>query len=67
MMLISRGQGIFSRARRQLERILENLNFEESIEQHFALRHDMLTWCNEFINYDVNSRQTDNNRLRPEQ
>lgn len=67
MMLISRGQGIFARARRQLERILENLNFEESIEQHFALRHDMLTWCNEFINYDVNSRQTDNNRLRPEQ
>ena len=67
MMLISRGQGIFARARRQLERILENLNFEESIEQHFALRHDMLTWCNEFINYDINSRQTDNNRLRPEQ
>ncbi len=67
MMLISRGQGIFARARRQLECILENLNFEESIEQHFALRHDMLTWCNELINYDINSRQTDNNRLRPEQ
>ena len=67
MMLISRGQSIFARARRQLERILENLNFEESIEQHFALRHDMLTWCNELVNYDINSRQTDNNRLRPEQ
>lgn len=67
MMLISRGQGVFARARRQLERILENLNFEESIEQHFTLRHDMLAWCNELINYDLNSKQTDSNRLRPEQ
>ncbi len=67
MMLISRGQTVYYRARRQLERILENNDFAESIEQHFQLRQDMLTWCSEFIEYDNSSRQLQNTRIRPEQ
>ncbi len=67
MMLISRGQSVFLRARRQLERILANENFAESIEQHYTLRQDMLTWCSEFIDYDNRIRQQQNTRLRPEQ
>ncbi len=67
MMIISRGQSVYNRARKQLERILEHLNFEESIEQHFALRRDMLGWCTEFIKFDNNSSQLEITRLRPEQ
>ena len=67
MMLISRGQTVFYRARRQLERILAGENFSESVEQHFTLRQDMLAWCNEFIDYDNHSRQAQNSRIRPEQ
>ena len=67
MMLISRGQSAFLRARRQLERILANENFAESIEQHYTLRQDMLRWCSEFIDYDNRFRQQQNTKLRPEQ
>ncbi|HPT47130.1 MAG TPA: ComEC/Rec2 family competence protein, partial [Candidatus Rifleibacterium sp.] len=67
MMLISRGQTVFYRARRQLERILAGENFSESIEQHFTLRQDMLAWCREFIDFDNQSRQAQNSRIRPEQ
>lgn len=67
MMLISRGQTVYYRARRQLEHILENNNFAESIEQHLQLRQDMLSWCREFIEYDNSSRQLQNTRIRPEQ
>jgi hypothetical protein len=67
MLIISRGQTVFFRARRQLERILDNLDFPESVEQHFQLRQDMLAWCHEFIEYDIRSRQLQNTRIRPEQ
>ena len=67
MMLISRGQSIFNRARKQLERILEQTDFAESIEQHFSLRRDLLAWCTEFIEFDNNYKSLENTRLRPEQ
>lgn len=67
MMLIAKGQSVFNRARRQLERILEQVNFEESVEQHFSLRRDLLAWCTEFIEFDNNYRSLENTRLRPEQ
>jgi ComEC/Rec2-related protein len=59
--LLSRGQTLFARARNQLERILEDSNRPEALEQHLALRRDLLLWCREFIEFDLNAkRQTSN-------
>lgn len=67
MLIVSRAQAIFMRARNQLSRILSNDQVTESIEQHLSLRRDMLAWCGEFIEYDLEKRQQHNTTMRPEQ
>lgn len=67
MMCISRAQSIFNRARNQLERILHNADFNESIEQHQSLRQDLLAWCVEFIEFDNSYKRNLDAKLRPEQ
>lgn len=67
MLIISRLQAVFCRARNQLERIAGNEKIEESIEQHLSLRRDLLVWCREFIEYDQDMRRKQNLHLRSEQ
>lgn len=67
MMIISRAQTVFIRARNQLERIINSTDFAESIEQHLALRVDMLNWCSGFIEFDNEQRRKNEAKLRPEQ
>ncbi len=57
MLLMSRGQTLFSRARNQLQRQLQGIN-AELIEQHFSLRRDLLTWCREFLEFDQEWRKS---------
>jgi len=66
MLIISRAQSIYNRARNQLERIVDNSS-AEALEQHFALRRDLLCWCREFIEFDQETRRKQQNELRPEQ
>ncbi len=56
MLLMSRGQSLFSRARSQLQRFVKR-NDSEMFEQHFALRRDILTWLNEFLEFDHDYRK----------
>lgn len=67
MLIVSRVQTVFSRARNQLERILGQQKIEESMEQHLLLRHDLLIWCREFMEYDLEMRRRQNSNLRSEQ
>ncbi len=57
MLLMSRGQSLFSRARSQLQRFVKR-NDAEMLEQHFALRRDLLSWLNEFLEFDHEYRKT---------
>lgn len=56
MLIASRLQSLYSRSTSQLARIMRNQNFDESLEQHFSLRRDLLTWCREFIRFDIKSQ-----------
>ncbi|MFZ5952046.1 MAG: ComEC/Rec2 family competence protein [Candidatus Rifleibacteriota bacterium] len=56
LLILSRGQTLFSRGRGQLQRMLKQ-NDEEILEQHFSLRRDLLAWCREFIEYDIEWRR----------
>ena len=67
MLVISRAQAIYGRARNQLERILLNANSSEVLEQHLSARRDLLCWCREFIEFDLDARRKNQNDLRPEQ
>ncbi|HAE37556.1 MAG TPA: hypothetical protein DCG57_02820 [Candidatus Riflebacteria bacterium] len=66
MLIISRAQAIYSRARNQLERMLNGTS-QEVLDQHLSLRRDLLCWCREFIEFDIEARNSKHNDLRPEQ
>lgn len=67
MMIISRAQIMFTRARNQIERIILQKNSEDTIDQHLSLRRDMLIWCQEFINFDLRCKKQQTSGLRGEQ
>lgn len=67
MLLVSRAQSIYGRARNQLERIVAGNSSDEALEQHLSLRRDLLSWCREFIEFDIEARRKIQNELRPEQ
>jgi ComEC/Rec2-related protein len=67
MLLVSRAQAIYGRARNQLDRIVAGNNAAEALEQHLSLRRDLLCWCREFIEFDVETKRKTNTELRPEQ
>lgn len=56
MLLASRLQSLYGRSASQLARIMQAHNFEESLEQHFSLRRDLMAWCREFIEFDTKPR-----------
>lgn len=57
ILLMSRGRTLIARGRNQLQRMMEKYD-AESIEQHFSLRRDLLAWCQEFIEFDLEWRKT---------
>jgi len=67
MLLVSRAQAIYGRARNQLERIVAGDSPGEALEQHLSLRRDLLCWCREFIEFDLETKRKNHNELRPEQ
>ena len=67
MMIVSRAQAIYGRARNQLDRILTNKTPNDAIDHHLAVRRDLLCWCREFIEFDQEARRKNQNELRPEQ
>jgi len=67
MMMVSRAQTMFTRARNQLERIVSGKHSDDAVDQHISLRRDMLLWCHEFIDYDLRCRKTIQSGLRNEQ
>lgn len=56
MLLTARGQSLFARGRSQLQRLLQR-NDSEMLQQHFALRRDLLTWLHEFLEFDGERRR----------
>jgi len=67
MLLASRAQAIYGRARNQLDRIVSGNNAAEALEQHLSLRRDLLCWCREFIEFDLETKRKIHTELRPEQ
>ena len=59
MLLISKFQNLYNRGYSQIECIMQKCGFDELIETHLALRHDMMIWCKDFIEYDLEQK---NNR-----
>jgi ComEC/Rec2-related protein len=56
ILLMSRGRSLIARGRNQLQRMFDR-HSDEMIEQHFALRRDLMAWCREFIEYDLDWRK----------
>ncbi|MBU1109104.1 MAG: ComEC/Rec2 family competence protein [Candidatus Riflebacteria bacterium] len=67
MLIVSRAQAIYGRARNQLERIIVNSDPNKAIDQHLSVRRDLLCWCREFVEFDQEVRRKNHTELRPEQ
>ena len=65
MMLISKFQNLYSRGYNQFERVMQKSDINETVEVHLALRHDMLAWCKDFIEYDLELKKRKTDKLRP--
>ena len=64
-MLISKFQNLYSRGYNQFERIMQQSDINETIEVHLLLRKNMLEWCKNFIEYDINLKKSKTEKLRP--
>ena len=50
--LIIKGENLFLEAEKLLRKILDDKNFEESIQDHISLRKELIKWCWSFVKYD---------------
>ena len=50
--IINIGQDLFLDAQRLLQQILDDKNFEDSIQQHIILRKEIVKWCWQYVKYD---------------
>ena len=50
--IIKQGQNLFAQAQKLLLQILDDKDFENSIQQHLLLRKEIIKWCWQFVKCD---------------
>ena len=62
--IIKEGQALYLEAQNLLKQIIDDKDFNGSIEKHLILREELVKWCWKFIKYDNISKLRKKKNLR---